>query len=148
MDIWVHRGRTNMSWNRNRATRKILMPCKLCVQVHVVDLVTKIKWKMTMKFWTCPKRMAIWLTKFLKRGTNKVKAVVKGKRVNRGDAFGLEVPCGYFFMGDKFSISWLKTKLQKKGFELIWTVEHFLKRRLFETLCKFWVPMIFGRFLK
>ena len=72
-----------------------------------------------MKFWTCPKRMAIWLTKFLKRGTNKVKAVVKGKRVNRGDAFGLEVPCGYFFMGDKFSISWLKTKLQKKGFELI-----------------------------
>ena len=66
-----------------------------------------------------PKLMAIWLTKFLKRGTNNGKAVVKGKRVNRGGGYGLEVPCEYFFTGDKFSISWLKTKLEKEGFELI-----------------------------
>ena len=66
-----------------------------------------------------PKLMAIWLTKFLKRATNNGKAVVKGKRVNRGGGYGLEVPCEYFFTGDKFSISWLKTKLEKEGFELI-----------------------------
>ena len=34
---------------------------------------------------------------------------------------------------------WLKTKLEKEGFELIWTMDHCLKRRLFDTLCKFWV---------
>ena len=39
-----------------------------------------------------PKLMAIWLTKFLKRGTNDGKAVVKGKRINRGGGYGLEVP--------------------------------------------------------
>ena len=59
------------------------------------------------------------ITKFLTRGTNNGKAVVKGKRVNRGGGYGLEVPCEYFFKGDKFSISWLKTKLEKEGFELI-----------------------------
>ena len=51
-----------------------------------------------------PKLMEIWLTKFLKRGTNNGKAVVK-KRVNRGGGYGLEVPCEYFFTGDKYSIS-------------------------------------------
>ena len=66
-----------------------------------------------------PKLMAIWLIKFLKRGTNNGKAVVKGKGVNRGGGYGLEVPCEYFFTGDKFSISWLKTKLEKEGFELV-----------------------------
>ena len=64
-----------------------------------------------------PKLMAIWLTKFLKRGTNDGKAVVKGKRINRGGGYGLEVPCEYHFTGDKFSITWLETKLQKEGFE-------------------------------
>ena len=33
-----------------------------------------------------PKLMALWLTKFLKRPTNKGRAVVKGKYVNRGPA--------------------------------------------------------------
>ena len=59
-----------------------------------------------------PTLMATWLTKFLKRGTNNGKAVVKGKHVNRGGGYGLEVPCEYFFTGDKVSISWLKTKLE------------------------------------
>jgi len=64
-----------------------------------------------------PKLMAIWLTKFLKRGTNDGKGVVKGKRINRSGGYGLEVPCEYHFAGDKFSITWLETKLQKEGFE-------------------------------
>ena len=39
-----------------------------------------------------PKLMAIWLTKFLKRAANSGKAVIKGKRVNRGGVYGLEMP--------------------------------------------------------
>ena len=39
-----------------------------------------------------PKLMAIWLTKFLKRAANSGKAVIKGKRVNRGGGYGLEIP--------------------------------------------------------
>lgn len=63
-----------------------------------------------------PKLMAIWLTKFLKRATNSSKVVVRGKRVNRGGGYGLEVPCVYSFTGDAFSIGWLKAKLTKEGF--------------------------------
>ena len=44
--------------------------------------------------------MAIWLTKFLKRATNIRKVVIKGKRVNRGSGYGLQIPCEYQFMGD------------------------------------------------
>ena len=62
--------------------------------------------------------MAIWLTKFLKRATNIGKVVIKGKRVNKGGGYGLEIPCEYQFMGDAFSISWLKEKLQKEGFDV------------------------------
>ena len=63
-----------------------------------------------------PKLMAIWLTKFLKRATNSSKAVVRGKRVNRGGGYGLDVPCEFHFTGDAFSIAWFKTKLAKEGF--------------------------------
>ena len=38
-----------------------------------------------------PRLMALWLTKFLKRPTNRAKVIVKGKRVNRAGGFGLEV---------------------------------------------------------
>ena len=65
-----------------------------------------------------PTRVAIWFTKFLKRTTNSGKAVIKGKRVNRGGLYGLEVPCEYHFIGDAFSISWLKQKLQNEGYDV------------------------------
>lgn len=42
--------------------------------------------------------MAAWLTRFLKRQTNCRRVVIKGKWVNRGGDFGLEVPCEYFFL--------------------------------------------------
>ena len=63
-----------------------------------------------------PKLMALWLTKFLKRPTNKGGAVVKGKHVNRGADYGLEISCEYCFTGDEFSIQWLKSKLEEQGF--------------------------------
>ena len=62
------------------------------------------------------KLMALWLTKFLKRPTNKAKVIVKGKRVNRGGGYGLEMSCGYMFEGDSFSITWRKNKLIKEEF--------------------------------
>ena len=65
-----------------------------------------------------PKLMALWLTKFLKRASNSGKAVIKGKRVNRGGGYGLEIPCEYEFTGDSFSINCLKTKLIMEGFEI------------------------------
>ena len=61
--------------------------------------------------------MAVWLTKFLKRATNIGKVVIKGKRVNRGSGYGVEIPCEYQFICDAFSISWLIEKLQKEGFD-------------------------------
>ena len=69
---------------------------------------------------TChlPKLMALWLTKFLKQRTNSGKVVVKGKRVNRGRGYGLEIPCRYTFEGDSFSIKWLKGNLAKVKFEV------------------------------
>ena len=47
--------------------------------------------------------MAMWLSKFLKRPPNCAKVVIKGQRVNRGEVYGLEVPCEYIFEGDRFS---------------------------------------------
>ena len=44
-----------------------------------------------------------FLTKFLKRPTNKGRTVVKGKHVNRGADYGLEIPCEYSFTGDEYS---------------------------------------------
>lgn len=63
-----------------------------------------------------PKLIALWLTKFLKRPTNKGRAIVKGKRVNRGAGYGLEIPCENCFTEDEFSIQWLKSKLEEQGF--------------------------------
>ena len=61
--------------------------------------------------------MALWVTKCLKRPTNKGRAVVKGKGVNRGVSYGLEISCEYCFIGDDFSIQWLKSKLEAQGCE-------------------------------
>ena len=65
-----------------------------------------------------PKLMAMWLTKFLKRPLNSAKVIVKGKRVNRGGGYGLEVPCQYHFQGDNFSCKWLHEKLIKEEFHV------------------------------
>ena len=65
-----------------------------------------------------PALMATWLSKFLKRPTNCGKVIIKGKRVNRGGGYGLEVPCEYHFEGDSFSCGWLQAKLIKEEFDV------------------------------
>ena len=57
-----------------------------------------------------PKLMAQWVKKFLKRATNSATVIIKGKRVNRGAAYGVELPCEFKFQGDSFSCNWLKDK--------------------------------------
>ena len=42
----------------------------------------------------------------------------KGKRVNRGWGYRLEIPCKYMFEGDSFSITWRKNKLAKEEFQV------------------------------
>ena len=58
-----------------------------------------------------PKLMAIyWLTRFLKRETNCGREVIKEKRVNRRDDFGIKIPCEYIFEVDDLFCEWLHRK--------------------------------------
>ena len=52
----------------------------------------------------------------LNRPTNTGKVVIKGKSINRGGGFGLEIPREYIFEGDTFSSHWLQRKLLKEEF--------------------------------
>ena len=45
---------------------------------------------------------------------NNGKVTVKGKRVNSGGGYGLEISCNYTFEGNSFSITWLKNKIAKE----------------------------------
>ena len=68
-------------------------------------------------------RMSLFVSKFLKRGANKGKTVVREKRVNRGAGYGLEIPCQYIFYGDtKMSLPWLKSKLECLGYNVLTTL--------------------------
>lgn len=65
---------------------------------------------------TYPKLMSQYVSKFLKRRTNNGKAIITGKRVNRGAGYGLEIPCSYIFYGDSdISIPWLREKMESTG---------------------------------
>jgi hypothetical protein len=66
-----------------------------------------------------PKNMAPYVSKFLKRASNSASVTVKGKRINRGAGYGLEIPCVYTFRGDQFSLTWLRNKIRKTGHALL-----------------------------
>ena len=38
------------------------------------------------------------------------------RQTSKYGGYGLEIPCEYQFIGDAFSINWLKEGLQKEGF--------------------------------
>jgi hypothetical protein len=63
--------------------------------------------------------MAPYVSKFLKRASNSASVTVKGKRINRGAGYGLEIPCVYTFRGDQFSLTWLRNKIRKTGHALL-----------------------------
>ena len=61
-------------------------------------------------------QMYQYISKFLKRRTNNGKAIITGKRVNRGAGYGLEIPCSYIFNRDSdISIPWLREKMESTG---------------------------------
>ena len=66
-----------------------------------------------------PKLMALWLKKFLKRPTNIGTVVIRGKRINRGTGYGVELPCEFKFQSDNFSSNWLRNKLKKETFDIL-----------------------------
>ena len=68
-------------------------------------------------------RMSLFVSKFFKAGNKQRKDCCKGKRVNRGAGYGLEIPCEYIFYGDtKMSLPWLKSKLECLGYNVLTTL--------------------------
>ena len=79
------------------------------------------------------------LANFLKRRTNNGKAIITGKRVNRGAGYGLEIPCSYIFYEDNdISIPWLRERMESTGVFLhrIALGESYNTVRTVETLYK------------
>ena len=59
-----------------------------------------------------PRYFCKWVSRFLKKSTNRAMAEITGTRENRGTGLGLELPCMCKFYGDGASITWLKKKIQ------------------------------------
>ena len=51
---------------------------------------------------------------FLEISSSTVTCTVTGKRVNRGDGYGLEVPCQYSSKGNSLAVKWLSEHLAKE----------------------------------
>lgn len=51
-----------------------------------------------------------WISRVLKKSTNKTMTEIMGTKVNYGASLGLEVPCIYKFYGDDVWIEWFKSK--------------------------------------
>ena len=51
------------------------------------------------------------LKKFLSLANYSIRVHVKGKRINRGVGYGLEIPAEYLFYGNERSIQWVKRTL-------------------------------------
>ena len=60
-----------------------------------------------------PRELARVMRFYLKRGGH-ISVEVKGKRINRGLGYGLEIPADYKFTGNYSDTSKLKTLLKKK----------------------------------
>ena len=46
--------------------------------------------------------------KFLSPPNHSIKVCIKGKRINRGVGYGLEIPAEYIFYGNEKDIQWAK----------------------------------------
>ena len=51
------------------------------------------------------------LKKFLSLPNYSIRVHVKGKRINRGVGYGLEIPAEYLFYGNERGIQWVKRTL-------------------------------------
>ena len=60
-----------------------------------------------------PRRTSKFVYKFLKLPNSKLSCQVKGKRLNRGARYGLEIPVIYTLNGHERTIEWIKSKIQR-----------------------------------
>ena len=60
-----------------------------------------------------PRNISTFVCKFLKLPNSKISCKVKGKRLNRGAGYGLEIPLIYTFNGHEKAIEWTKSKIQE-----------------------------------
>ena len=52
------------------------------------------------------------LKKFISLPNHSIRVCVKGKRINRGVGYGLEIPAEYMFYGNEKAIQWEKRMLK------------------------------------
>ena len=55
--------------------------------------------------------MTMTMTMFLKLTGSYIEAEVTGKYINRGDGYGLELPCKYHVSGQEKAVTWLSNKI-------------------------------------
>ena len=60
-----------------------------------------------------PRSISKFVYKFLKLPNSKLSCKVKGKRLNRGAGYGLEIPVIYTFNGHEKAIVWIKSIIQE-----------------------------------
>ena len=60
-----------------------------------------------------PRNISRFVYKFLKLPNSKLSCKVKGKRLNRGAGYGLEIAVIHPFNGHEQTIEWLKSKIQE-----------------------------------
>ena len=58
-----------------------------------------------------PRNISKFVYKFLKLPNSKRSCKVKGKRLNRGAGYSLEIPVSYTFNGHEKGIEWIKSKI-------------------------------------
>ena len=62
-----------------------------------------------------PKNLSKPFYQFLSLSSCSISCEVTGKRVNRGDGYGLEIPVKYKFIGLEKTINWMKTQSKQKS---------------------------------
>ena len=82
--------------------------------------------------------------KFLSLPNQSITVYVKGKRINRGVGYGLEIHVEYIFYGNEKAIQWEKRKLDgvdgnaKKSFKM------FKKKSFWKKICYFLIVFCFS----
>ena len=81
---------------------------KYCFYVNGTTLSRRI-----MLIWhgQVPFCYSLMFKKFLSLPNHSIRVCVKGKRINRGVGYGLEIPAEYIFYGNEKAIQWAKRAL-------------------------------------
>ena len=84
---------------------------------------------------------SLMFKKFLSLPNHSIRVCVKGKRINRGVGYGLEIPAEYIFYGNEKAIQWAKRTLDsvngtvKKSFKMFKLKSFWKKKSVISYLC-------------